>query len=335
MNETWTEVTKMMEERASRSDAEILKEFEALAPLDERTAASEDAFWDQATMYLALTEMCAVRKLKPGARLILEKAEFGDPGSIMRGIRHSLERIYDPDWAGLAQVCVDAFKTGRPGTQRWAISELAILEQPFARPVFEDILQRDDIEYVTDAIRGIARLDNVAEKARRTTATDGEILAELAALPPVIDEADPAWTSGSYWTSDAWKAASVFEALSDIATSRQLKAAVAPIFEKMCLGNPRGLMSGMHYNLAHIAGDDWKFLQEAAYHAAQSQRAGTRRWAVKELGWGVINSYDYPPARQVFQAFVASGPEELRFEAQGALDLMDEREREKQTGPPQ
>jgi hypothetical protein len=42
----------------------------------------------------------------------------------MRGIRHALERIYNPDWAGLAQVCIDAFKTGRPVTQVWAMSEL-------------------------------------------------------------------------------------------------------------------------------------------------------------------------------------------------------------------
>jgi hypothetical protein len=333
MNDTWTEITKLMEARAAWTDAEILAEFEALAPLDENTAVSEDAFWQHAAMYLALTEICAVRQLKPGARLILEKAEFGDPGSIMRGIRHSLERIYNPDWAGLAQVCIDAFNTNRPGTQRWAMSELRILEQPFARPVFEDVLQRRDVEFVSDAEQGIGRLDVMAEKAKRAAATDADILAELAAIPALVDETDPAWTTGHYWTSDAWKAASVFEALTEIATTRQLKAAVPLLFDKACLGNPRGLMSGLHYSLAHIVGDDWLFLQDAAHKATQSPRPGTRRWALKELGWGVIHSYDYLPAREVFLSFVTSGPEDLRVEAEGSLYLLAEREREKAPKP--
>jgi hypothetical protein len=56
MNDTWAEVTKLMEARAARTDIEILAEFEALAPLDERSAVSEDAFWEHAVMYLALTQ---------------------------------------------------------------------------------------------------------------------------------------------------------------------------------------------------------------------------------------------------------------------------------------
>jgi hypothetical protein len=333
MNETWTSVEALMAARGTHTDADILAEFAAITPLDERSAASEEIFWQQACLYLALTEICAVRQLKPGARLILEKAEFGDPGSIMRGIRHALERIYNPDWAGLAQVCIDAFKTGRPGTQIWAMSELRILEQPFARVVFEDVLQRRDLLYVSDAEQGIGRLDVMAEKAKRASATDADILAELAAMPVLVDETDPSWTTGRYWTSDTWKAASVFEALSDISTSRQLKAAIAPIFDKMCLGNPRGLMSGLHYSLAHIVGDDWLFLQDAAHKASQSPRPGSRRWALKELGWGVILSYDYPLAREVFLSFVASGPEDLRVEAEGSLYLLAEREREKSAAP--
>jgi hypothetical protein len=333
VNETWTNVTALMEARSERSDAEILAEFEVLAPLDERTATSEDAFWVHATVYLALAEICAVRRLKPGARLILEKAERGDPGSIMRGMRHALERIYDPDWAGLAEVCIDAFNTGLPGARVWAMSELRILDQPFARPFFEDVLQRNDIEFVSDAGQGIARLDVAAEKAVRANKSDADILAELAASAPVVDEADPTWTIGQYWTSDAWKAANVFEALTDIVTARQLQPAVSLLFDKACLGNPRGLMSGLHYNLAHIVGDDWRFLQDAAVEASKSARPGTRHWAVKELWWGQISSYNYPPARDVLLAVVSSGPEDLRREAQSALELMAEREREKGATP--
>jgi hypothetical protein len=334
VNDTWTKVEALMAARASRTDAEILAEFEAMPPLDETSAISEDAFWHQATLYLALSEICAVRRLKPGARLILEKGDDGDPGSIMRSMRHALERIYDPDWAGLAQVCIDAFKTGLPGAKVWAVSELRILEQPFARPLFEDILQRNDVEYVSDAIQGIARLDVMAEKAARAEKSDAEILAELAAIPPVVDEADPSWTTGRYWVSDGWKAANVFEALTDIATARQLKPAISLLFTKTCLGNPRGLMSGLHYNVAHIVADDWKFLQDAAYQASQSTRPATRHWGIEELVWGQVSSYDYPPAREVFLSVRQSGPEALKDRVQNVLDLMDDREREKASAPP-
>jgi hypothetical protein len=335
VNDTWTEVEALIAVRSARSDAEVLAEFEAMPPLDETSATSEDVFWKQATLYLALSEICAVRRLKAGARLILEKGDDGDPGSIMRGMRHALERIYNPDWAGLAQVCIDAFKSGLPGAKVWAMSELRILEQPFARPLFEDILQRKDIEYVSDAEQGIARLDVMAERAARAEKSDTEILAELAAIPPVVDEADPSWTTGRYWVSDTWKAANVFEALTDIATTRQLKPAIDLLFTKTSNGNPRGLMSGLHYNLAQIVGEDWKFLQDAAHQAAQSTRAATRYWGIEELVWGQVSSYDYPPAREVFVSVVQFGPEALKDRVQNVLDIMADREREKASGPQQ
>jgi hypothetical protein len=256
MNDTWAEVEILMKARTTYTDAEILAEFESIPPLDERTAPSEEDFWKQAPLYLALSEICAVRRLKAGARLILEKGDQGDPGSIMRGMRHALERIFDPDWAALAQVCIDAFNTGIPGAKTWAMSELRILEQPFARPLFEDILKRNDVEYVSDAIDGLARLDVIIEKTSRKDKSDADILGELAAISPVIDETDQQWSTGQYWTSDAWKAASVFEALTEIVTSRQLKSSVSLLLAKACVGNPRGLMSALHYNLEHIVGDD-------------------------------------------------------------------------------
>jgi hypothetical protein len=334
VNDTWTEVEALMAARSTRSDAEILAEFEAMPPLDETSATSEDVFWVQANLYLALSEICAVRRLKAGARLILEKGDDGDPGSIMRGMRHALERIYDPDWAGLAQVCIDAFKTGLPGAKVWGMSELRILGQPFARPLFEEILQNKDVEYVSDAEQGLARLDVAAEKTALADKSDAEILAQLEAVSPVVDEADPSWKAERYWLADTWKAANKFEALTEIATERQLKSAIPLLFSKTCLGNPRGLMSGLHYSLAHIVGDDWKVLQDAAYQAAQSQRAATRHWGIEELIWGQVSSYHYPPAREVFLSVVQSGPEALKDRVQNVLDMMDDREREKASAPP-
>jgi hypothetical protein len=328
MNETWTEVTALMEARAKRSDDDILAEFTALAPLDEASAPSEEAFWEHATHYLALTEISAVRRLKPAAKLILERAEPGDPGSIMRGIRHALERIFDPDWSGLADVCIDAYHSGSPGALVWALDELTILEQPQARPVFEDLLERQDPEHRETAAQGLARLDLLMLTAERANRSDVEILEELAALSPVVDESDPLWSTGEYWKSSAWASANLFEALCDIATERKLRPAISIIFTKACLGNPRNLMSRLHYKFEHIVGEDWRFLQEAAAQAASSPHAGARFWALKELNWGLISSYDFPPAKAIFQEVLAIGPEELKSDAEYALQQIADREQE-------
>jgi hypothetical protein len=73
-----------MAARASKSDDESCAELASLAPLNEATAASEAVFWVHATLYLAYTEISAERLVKPAAKLILERAERGDPGSIVR-----------------------------------------------------------------------------------------------------------------------------------------------------------------------------------------------------------------------------------------------------------
>jgi hypothetical protein len=53
----------------------------------------------------------------------------------MRGLRHSLEAIFNPDWNALADICIDAAKSPRLGTKLWAIDQLIVLEDPRARPV--------------------------------------------------------------------------------------------------------------------------------------------------------------------------------------------------------
>jgi hypothetical protein len=131
-----------------------------------------------------------------------------------------------------------------------------------------------------------------------------------------------------------WRAANVFEALTDIATTRQLKPAISLLFSKACVGNPRGLMSGLHYSLENIVGGDWKVLQDVALEASKSTRPGTRHWGIEELIWGQVSSYDYPPAREVFLSVQHSGPEALKDRVQNVLDMMAERGREKASGPP-
>jgi len=69
---------------------------------------------------------------------------------MMRGLRHSFERIFDPDWAALADVCMELCESRRPGTRLGAIYQLMILDDPRARQVFDRALN--------DAIEDVRRL---------------------------------------------------------------------------------------------------------------------------------------------------------------------------------
>ncbi len=95
-------------------------------------------------------------------RLLLDRACYGDPGEIMRGLRHSLEAIVDPDWPALADVCLEAARSPRPGTRLWAIDQLAILDDARARPVFEDAVAHAPEEIRERAQMGLDRLDRSA-----------------------------------------------------------------------------------------------------------------------------------------------------------------------------
>lgn len=133
-----------------KPDQEVLAALRALPPLSDE----DDPCWrDQgywmavAYPYLALADVVAVRRLRPAIELLLERACFGDPGEIMRGLRHNLEAIVDPEWNVLADLCLAAARSTRRGTRLWAIDELVVLDDPRAAPVFEEAA-RDESEAV-------------------------------------------------------------------------------------------------------------------------------------------------------------------------------------------
>ena len=133
-------IERMVKDRRSSSDEEILHELSSLPPLaDESDKLWEgEDYWNQvAYPYLALADVAAERRLRPAIGLLLERASFGDPGEIMRGLRHNLEAIANPDWDILADECLQAAQSKRPGTRLWAINELAILGDARAKPVCE------------------------------------------------------------------------------------------------------------------------------------------------------------------------------------------------------
>ncbi len=122
------------------TNAEILQKLQSLPPL----ADEEDAIWDDdsywmeiAYPYLALARAARERKLQDAIIPFLERACYGDPGEIMRGLRHSLEGIVNPNWDVLADKCLQTVSHERPGTRLWSLKELAVLDDPRARPYFE------------------------------------------------------------------------------------------------------------------------------------------------------------------------------------------------------
>ena len=136
-------IAALAERYAALSDAELLAGLSSLAPL----ADESDSCWDErgywnavAYPYLAFADVAARRRLVPAIPLLLERACFGDPGEIMRGLRHSLEAIVNPDWSTLATFCIEAASSARQGTQLWALDQLAILDDPRAEPVFRRAL---------------------------------------------------------------------------------------------------------------------------------------------------------------------------------------------------
>lgn len=157
-------IRDLVAERASWSDADVIAEIEQLPPLaDEGDSVWDDqGYWsDFAYRYVALSDVAAERRLRPAVRLLLERACNGDPGEMMRGLRHAWEAIFNPDWAALADVCVELSASKRPGTRRWALHQLMILDDVRARQVFDKALQ-DEIGAIRRiAASGLQRLNRM------------------------------------------------------------------------------------------------------------------------------------------------------------------------------
>jgi hypothetical protein len=112
---------------------------------------------------MALSDVAAERKLRPAVRLLLERAGNGVPGEMMRGRRHALERIFNPDWATLADVCIELSASERPGTRLCAIHQLMILDDPRARQIFDRALHDEIDEIRRTAAIGLQRLDRLSQ----------------------------------------------------------------------------------------------------------------------------------------------------------------------------
>src|SRR6266545_6271313 len=102
-------IRQLFEQRREASDDAIVAELAGLPVLpDEQDAAWEDerTWYDLADRFVALADVAAHRRLYSAIPLLLERASYGDPGEMMRGLRHSLEAIVNPDWHRLTDICI-------------------------------------------------------------------------------------------------------------------------------------------------------------------------------------------------------------------------------------
>lgn len=161
------EIQSHVEALAQHDDEELLRVAASLPPLADESESVwlEPVYWSNvAYLFVALGDIAAQRKLRALAPILLDAASFGDPGEIMRGLRHQLEAIFDPEWEALADLAIQKASFHRPGTRLWAIDQLVILDDPRARPIFESALS-DSSAIASLAAIGIRRLDNLANRA--------------------------------------------------------------------------------------------------------------------------------------------------------------------------
>jgi hypothetical protein len=157
-------------------DEEVLAAIASLPPLADETDPcwDSDEYWrDAAEPFLALAEVARERRLRPAVRLLIERACYGDPGEIMRGLRHVFEAIYNPDWGSLADEYLALARAERLGTRLWAIDSLIVVDDPRAVPVFEASLREDPEEIRWRAKVGLERLlhpEKLAEEAAQRQA---------------------------------------------------------------------------------------------------------------------------------------------------------------------
>jgi len=151
----------LIRELSQLSDAHLITRLQALPPLadeDDPPWVENDYLHNTAEVYVALSEACAERRLRPSISLLLDRACYGDLGEIMRRLRHSLEAIVVPDWTYLADICLGRAHSPRKGTRLWAIDQLTVLDDPRARSVFEHAVKTGPCRISEVAAIGLLRL---------------------------------------------------------------------------------------------------------------------------------------------------------------------------------
>ncbi len=123
-------IERIKDDLRARSDADVLRELESLPvlPAEDSDAWGVDSqWWQKAERFIALADLTAERRLRAAIPLLLGRSCYGDPGEMMRGLRHALEAIVAPEYDALTPFCVEAAASPQPGARLWAVDELGVL----------------------------------------------------------------------------------------------------------------------------------------------------------------------------------------------------------------
>jgi HEAT repeat protein len=111
--------------------------------------------------------------------------------------------------------------------------------------------------------------------------SDAEPIARIKGLTPLpaADDDDPAWLEDA-----TWDRAEFLIAAADAIGERRLLQAIAPLFQRAALGDGYEMMQGLRHGPERAVAPDWPLLTSIMRPLTRHQRAGCRRWAVRELG---------------------------------------------------
>lgn len=178
---------------STMSDDEIIAELASLEPLphetDPRWHEPPFELFQHAGQLVALAGQIGERTLVQGIGLVLDKACLGDPGEMMRVLRHPLEAACRGDWDRLTKICAERSTSPRAGTRLWATSELALLRDS---RVVEAIRARlEDVEPLVqeEAVRAAVGIALSHPDAALELRSDLAALAESASHSPVREAA--------------------------------------------------------------------------------------------------------------------------------------------------
>lgn len=192
----WEQIKALYDERINWPDRKLIAELTSLASLpdEDDPAWEQDETWQRAYLFVAHADLAAARRLIQAIPLLYERATYGDPGELMRGLRHNMEAIVKPMWSVLTRLSMQAAAYPQKGARMWAISQLGVLREAVSFDTIAKALT-DEAELVRQEARlslqmlcqtnptcrtpAIRALEARAKKTRRK--------AELADLNAAID----------------------------------------------------------------------------------------------------------------------------------------------------
>lgn len=112
--------------------------------------------------------------------------------------------------------------------------------------------------------------------------SDAEILNDLQSLAPLPHEDDPRWR-GHWRTEPLWLQGYIYCGLAGAVYTRQLKAALPLLLERVCCGDPGEMFRMMPECLCGTAPKDWQFVFDLCMRASKWPHPGTRLWVMETL----------------------------------------------------